>query len=76
MARPTTEQIRALRDEATSHGDTAMAIICTEALKGDEEAIEECAIVIWTAAIESIATDLEPEQVARAQRDALRVWEA
>ena len=43
-------EIRGLLFEARRHGDDAMAAICTQALRGDEDAITECAFVISTAA--------------------------
>jgi len=45
----TPAQIRALRDEAGSAGDTAMVRICDAALVGDRDAIAECASCIASA---------------------------
>lgn len=50
---PTDSQIRALRDNARRAGDDEQCIICTNALNGDESAIEECGDVLE----QSIACD-------------------
>lgn len=49
MTTITTQQIESLRDEAAEHGDTEMANVCTLALAGDQEALDECKHVIQSA---------------------------
>jgi hypothetical protein len=46
---PTDQQVRDLRDEAATHGDTEMVRVCDEALDGDSDARAECARVITEA---------------------------
>jgi hypothetical protein len=42
----TIRQVMALCDEAGTHGDVGMVVICTSALSGDREALTECVKVI------------------------------
>ena len=54
IASPT---IRALRSEAALAGDVAMVVICTGALRGERDCLEECQRVIDAAAASAGTSD-------------------